>query len=157
MDSTIALFPMKRVFRNIDIILNHESFPYCKTHDQELSKLLWSLGAVITEIQNSELSEKVIYNQVISYLHTNYPDIKPITIQKLRKATKYYQLYSSYCMISTLIQQTGWKHVCIILKRCSDPDEIEFYLLMVRHYRWSQNQLKLQLMNGMYTSLQGSL
>lgn len=49
-----------------------------------------------------------------------------------------------------LVAIIGWTHNLIILQRCSDPLEREFYLRMTRKFGWSKNVLVHQIENQSY-------
>ena len=49
-----------------------------------------------------------------------------------------------------LVAQIGWTHNLIILQRCKDPLEREFYIRMTRKFGWSKNVLIHQIENQSY-------
>src|SRR5437016_3137629 len=52
--------------------------------------------------------------------------------------------------LAPLVREVGWSHNLIILERCKDPLEREFYLRMTRKFGWSKNVLIHQIENQSY-------
>jgi predicted nuclease of restriction endonuclease-like (RecB) superfamily len=52
--------------------------------------------------------------------------------------------------VQPLVAQIGWSHNLIILTRCNDPLEREFYLRMTAKCGWSKNVLAHQIENQSY-------
>ena len=48
------------------------------------------------------------------------------------------------------MREIAWSHNLIILERCGDPLEREFYLRMTRKFGWSKNVLIHQIENQSY-------
>jgi predicted nuclease of restriction endonuclease-like (RecB) superfamily len=49
-----------------------------------------------------------------------------------------------------LVANIGWTHNLIIIQRCSDPLEREFYLRMTKRFGWTKNVLIHQIENQSY-------
>ncbi|MDD4455660.1 MAG: PDDEXK nuclease domain-containing protein, partial [Candidatus Methanomethylophilaceae archaeon] len=49
-----------------------------------------------------------------------------------------------------LVREIGWSHNLVILQRCSDPLEREFYVRMTRKFGWSRSVLVHQIENQSY-------
>nr|WP_311529393.1 DUF1016 N-terminal domain-containing protein [uncultured Ralstonia sp.] len=47
--------------------------------------------------------------------------------------------------LAPLVREIGWSHNLIILERCKDAQECEFYLRMTRKLGWSKNVLAHQV------------
>ena len=46
--------------------------------------------------------------------------------------------------MTTRVREIGWTHNNIIMERCKDVLEREFYLRMTRKFGWTKNVLDLQ-------------
>ncbi|WP_155313434.1 DUF1016 N-terminal domain-containing protein [Desulfosarcina ovata] len=67
---------------------------------------------------------------------------KPI----LRNApVKFFQSYQNVEKLAPLMREIGWSHNIVIMERCSDPLEREFYIRMTRKFGWSKNVLVHQI------------
>ncbi|MHB8471854.1 MAG: PDDEXK nuclease domain-containing protein [Gammaproteobacteria bacterium] len=61
-----------------------------------------------------------------------------------------YQTYRDLPKVQPLVAQIGWTHNLVILQRCSDALEREFYIRMTRKFGWSKNVLIHQIENQSY-------
>jgi predicted nuclease of restriction endonuclease-like (RecB) superfamily len=48
------------------------------------------------------------------------------------------------------VQEIAWSHNIVILERCQDPLEREFYIRMTRKFGWSKNVLLHKIDNQSY-------
>jgi len=63
------------------------------------------------------------------------------------------EFYLCYCQdakVQPLAAQIGWTHNLVILQRCPDALEREFYLRMTRKFGWTKNVLTHQIENQSY-------
>ena len=63
---------------------------------------------------------------------------------------EFFLLYRDDAKVQPLVAQVGWSHNLIILQRCKDPQEREFYLRMTRKFGWTKNVLVHQIDNQSY-------
>lgn len=61
-----------------------------------------------------------------------------------------YLCYRELEKVQPLVAQIGWSHNLIVLQKCKDNLEREFYLRMTRKYGWSKNVLVHQIENQTY-------
>jgi len=63
---------------------------------------------------------------------------------------EFYLNYSNLPKVQPLVAQIGWTHNLVILQRCRDTLEREFYIRMTRKFGWSKNVLIHQIENQSY-------
>jgi predicted nuclease of restriction endonuclease-like (RecB) superfamily len=56
---------------------------------------------------------------------------------------QFYQEYHESPKLQPLIGEIGWTHNLVIMGRCKDLLEREFYIRMTRKFDWSKNVLTL--------------
>ena len=61
-----------------------------------------------------------------------------------------YESYQGIEKLAPLVRDIGWSHNIVILERCSDDLEREFYIRMTRKFGWSKNVLIHQIANQSY-------
>jgi predicted nuclease of restriction endonuclease-like (RecB) superfamily len=62
----------------------------------------------------------------------------------------FFEAYRGLEKLVPLVREIGWSHNLVILERCKDPLEREFYLRMTRKFGWSKNVLIHQIDNQSY-------
>jgi len=40
-----------------------------------------------------------------------------------------------------LVAEIGWSHNCVIIEKCKDPLQCEFYIKMTKHFGWTKDVL----------------
>jgi len=63
---------------------------------------------------------------------------------------QFYQEYQGSPKLQPLVGEIAWSHNLIIVQRCKDPLEREFYIRMTRKFGWSKNVLIHQIENQSY-------
>lgn len=66
------------------------------------------------------------------------------------------QFYLEYCTsekIQPLVGEISWSHNIVIMSRCKDPLQREFYIRMTRKFGWSKNVLIHQIENHSYEKM----
>ena len=63
---------------------------------------------------------------------------------------QFYLEYHDLAKFQPLVGEIGWTHNLVIMGRCKDHLEREFYIRMVRKFGWSKNVLIHQIENQSY-------
>lgn len=63
---------------------------------------------------------------------------------------QFYLEYHGIEKLQPLVGEISWSHNLVIMSRCKDPLEREFYLRMARKFGWSKNVLIHQIENQSY-------
>jgi len=63
---------------------------------------------------------------------------------------QFYLEYSSSANLQPLVGEIAWAHNLVIMSKCKDPLEREFYLRLTRKFGWSKNVLVHQIDNQSY-------
>lgn len=62
----------------------------------------------------------------------------------------FFELYRQHEKLAPLVREIAWAHNLVIMSKCKDPLEREFYLRMTRKFGWSKNVLIHQIENQSY-------
>ena len=121
-----------------------------KAVNKELISLYWDIGQIIVERQEGNTWGKSVVEQLAKDLQAEFPEVRgfsPRNIWNMRN------LYLNYCKSQKLQQlaaEIGWMHNIVIIEKCKDDLEREFYLRMTRKFGWSRNVLIHQIENQSY-------
>lgn len=118
--------------------------------NKELVGLYWDIGRLIVERQQSEGWGKGVVEQLSTDLRVAFPGVGGFSVQNLWYMRQFYQEYSATPKLQPLVGEIGWAHNLLILSRCKDAQEREFYLRMTRKFGWSKNVLIHQIDNQSY-------
>lgn len=118
--------------------------------NQELVGLYWDIGRLIVERQQTEGRGKAVVAQLAADLQADYPGTGGFSASNLWRMKGFFETYSATAKLAPLVREVGWSHNLLILERCKDEHEREFYLRMTRKFGWSKNVLAHQIDNQSY-------
>ncbi len=121
-----------------------------KAVNSELVGLYWDIGRMIVERQVGETWGKAIVKQLAGDLQREFPGIGGFSASNLWRMKAFFESYVGIEKLAPLVREIGWSHNIVILERCSDSLEREFYIRMTRKFGWSKNVLIHQIENQSY-------
>lgn len=121
-----------------------------KSVNKQLVGLYWDIGRIIVERQAAEGWGKAIVQQLAGDLQREFPGVGGFSASNLWRMKAFHEAYRASEKLAPLVREIAWSHNIIIMERCSDPLEREFYLRMTRKFGWSKNVLIHQIENQSY-------
>jgi len=121
-----------------------------KAVNKELVGLYWDIGRIIAKRQSNTDQGSAIVEQLAADLQKEFPGIKGFSRRNVFYMREFYLNYSELPKVQPLVAQIGWTHNLIIMQRCKDPQQREFYIRMTRKFGWSKNVLIHQIENQSY-------
>lgn len=118
--------------------------------NKELVGLYWDIGGMIARRQKNEGWGKSVVERLASDLQQEFPGIKGFSVQNLWYMRQFYLEYHDSEKLQPLVGEISWSHNLVIMSRCKDPLEREFYLRMTHEFGWSRNVLVHQIENQSY-------
>ena len=124
-----------------------------KAVNKELVGLYWDIGRMIVGRQHDESWGKAVVQQLAGDLQREFPGTGGFSASNLWRMKAFFEAYSASEKLAPLVREIGWSHNLIILERCNDLLEREFYLRMTRKFGWSKNVLIHQIENQSYEKI----
>ncbi len=121
-----------------------------KAVNRELISLYWDIGRLIVTRQEGETWGKSIVKSLAEDLQIEFPGISGFSASNLWRMKLFYESYEGKEKLAPLVREIGWSHNLIIMEKCKDDLEREFYLRMARKYGWTKNVLIHQVENQTY-------
>ncbi|GAB7078927.1 hypothetical protein JCM14635_06000 [Megalodesulfovibrio paquesii] len=115
-----------------------------------LVSLYWEIGRVIVERQHAAGWGKAVVEQLAADLQAEFPGVSGFSASNLWRMKALFEAYAGLEKLAPLVREIGWSHNLVILERCKDSLEREFYLRMTRKFGWSKNVLIHQIANQSY-------
>jgi predicted nuclease of restriction endonuclease-like (RecB) superfamily len=112
--------------------------------------LYWDIGKMIVARQRGETWGKSVVQKLADDLQTEFPGIGGFSASNLWRMRLFYETYAPVEKLAPLVREIAWSHNLLILERCSDPLEREFYIRTTRKFGWSKNILIHQIENQSY-------
>lgn len=121
-----------------------------KAVNRELISLYWDIGKSIVEKQEFYGWGKSIVETLSKELASEFPGIKGFSTANLWRMRNFYVTYKANEKLAPLVREISWSKNLVILEKCKDDLEREFYLKMTRKFGWTKNVLVHQIENKSY-------
>lgn len=121
-----------------------------KAANKELVLLYWDIGRAIVDRQSNEAWGKAVVENLAKDLQKEFPGIQGFSARNIWRMRDFFVTYQNNEKLSPLVTEIGWTHNLIILVKCKDDLEREFYIRMTRKYGWTKNILSAHLDNKSY-------
>ena len=121
-----------------------------KAVNQELIALYWDIGKMITDRQKDDSWGKMIIPQLAADLRSEFPGISGFSVSNLWRIKRFFETYSDNEKLAPLVREIGWTHNLLVLEKCKDDLEREFYIRMIRKMGWTKDVLINHIENKTY-------
>jgi len=118
--------------------------------NEQLIGLYWDIGRLIVERQQGDSWGRSVVEQLARDLQAEFPGLGGFSAANLWRMRRFYETYTSNEKLAPLVREIGWSHNLVILEKCKDILEREFYLRMTRRMGWTKNVLIHQIENQTY-------
>ena len=121
-----------------------------KVVNKELITLYWDIGRSITERQQSEGWGKSVVEHLAKDLQTSFPGMGGFSSRNIWYMRTFYLCYSENTKLQPMVAEISWTNNLLIMEKCKDDLEREFYIRMTRKHGWTKNVLIHQIENQSY-------
>lgn len=118
--------------------------------NREMISLYWDIGRMIQERLERESWGKSVVETLAHDLQREFPGIAGFSASNLWRMRVFHGEYAGVEKLAPLVREIGWSHNLIIMEKCKDPQEREFYIKMTRKFGWTKNVLAVQIDNQAY-------
>lgn len=115
----------------------------------KLINLYWEIGKSISEKQ-SESWGKSIVPTLSAELQKEFPGIAGFSVSNLWQMAQFYSEYQGVKNLQPLVGEISWTKHLVIINKCKDNLERQFYILATKKFGWSKNVLIHQIENKTY-------
>jgi len=150
MSKTLLPRDYETLFTEVKERVRVAQYQALKTVNKQLIGLYWDIGRMIVARQAGETWGKSIVQQLAGDLQKEFPGIKGFSAQNLWYMRQFYLEYQCIAKLQPMVGEISWSHNLVIMSRCKDLLEREFYLRMTRKFGWSRNVLIHQIENQSY-------
>lgn len=93
---------------------------------------------------------KAVVEQLSNDLQKEYPGQSGWSARNLWLMKQFYEVYQNNEFLQPLAAEIGWTHNVLIMSKCKDDLQREFYIRMTKKYGWTKKVLINQLENNAY-------
>jgi predicted nuclease of restriction endonuclease-like (RecB) superfamily len=120
-----------------------------KAVNLHLIHLYWDLGKAITEKQALGWG-KAIVPSLSAELKKEFPEMTGFSVTNLWYMAQLYSEYHGVSNLQPLVGEISWTKNIIILSKCKDNQERQFYIMSTKKYGWTKDVLTHQIENKTY-------
>ena len=121
-----------------------------KAVNRELIALYWDIGRIIVTRQENQGWGRSVVERLAADLQQEFPGITGFSARNIWYMRGFYLCYHANEKLQPLVAEIGWTHNLIILDKCEDDLQREFYLRMTRKFGWTKNVLALRIEDQTY-------
>ncbi|MBM4163096.1 MAG: DUF1016 domain-containing protein [Lentisphaerae bacterium] len=118
--------------------------------NKELLTLYWDLGESIHRKQDALGWGRSVVETLASDLQAEFPGRNGFSARNLWNMRDFYTEYSARPKLQPLVAEISWAKNLVIMARCKDDLEREFYLRATARFGWTKAVLQHQIDNKSY-------
>jgi len=139
--------------KEIKELIYRRQYEALKKVSTELIQLYWEIGEEIDRQQREQGWGKSVVEVLSKELQKEFPGIQGFSARNIWRMRNFYLEYSQMVNLppSTteiqkpnlppLVADVGWSHNCVIIEKCKDPLQREFYIKMTKRFGWTKDVL----------------
>jgi predicted nuclease of restriction endonuclease-like (RecB) superfamily len=135
---------------NIKQRIRSAQYEALKSVNKELIALYWDIGKMIADRQKGETWGKSVVEQLAVDLQKEFSGIGGFSVQNLWYMRQFYTEYRNNNKLQPLVGEISWAKNLVIMSKCKNDLEREFYIRMTRRMGWTKNVLIHQIENKTY-------
>jgi predicted nuclease of restriction endonuclease-like (RecB) superfamily len=121
--------------------IHQAQYEAMKLVNKTLLALYWEIGKSIVEKQKEHGWGKAIVETLSKDLQNEYPGMQGYSARNLWYMRNFYAQYKDNAKLQPMVAEISWSHNLVIMEKCNDDLERQFYIQMTKKYGWSKNVL----------------
>lgn len=111
----------------------------------ELVGMYWDIGGLLLARKALATHGQAVVKRLAADLQTTYPGTGGFSASNLWRCKVFRESYQASPKLAPLVREIGWSHNLLILERCEQEHEREFYLRMTKRMGWTKAVLAHQI------------
>lgn len=112
-----------------------------KAVNKEMIALYWEVGKRITEQQTTLGWGKSVVENLSRDIQKEFPGIKGFGVSNMWDMARFYTEYQSNEILQPLVGEISWTKHIVILTKCKETRQRQFYILATKKYGWTKDVL----------------
>lgn len=112
-----------------------------KAVNKEMIALYWEIGRRITEQQTTLGWGKSVVENLSRDIQKEFPGIKGFGARNMWDMARFYAEYQSNEILQPLVAEISWSKHTVILTKCKETRQRQFYILATKKYGWTKDVL----------------
>lgn len=112
-----------------------------KAVNREMIALYWEIGKRITEQQTALGWGKSVVENLSRDIQKEFPGIQGFGVRNMWDMARFYAEYQSNEFLQPLVAEISWSKHIVILTKCKETQQRQFYILATKKYGWTKDVL----------------
>ncbi|WP_367026871.1 PDDEXK nuclease domain-containing protein [Methylococcus sp. ANG] len=130
--------------------IRQRQYQALRAANKELLALYWWMGETISRRQTEQGWGKAVVESLAHDLQAAFPGRNGFSARNLWNMLDFYRAYADKPKLQPLVAEISWAKNLLIMARCKDDLEREFYLRATARFGWTKNVLQHQIDNQSY-------
>lgn len=122
-------------------LIHKKQYQVLKSINSETVNLYWEIGEEIYRQQEENDWGKSIVQVLSTELQKEFPRAKGYSAANLWRIRNFYLTYRDSEKLAPLVREISWSNNIIIMEKCKDDLQREFYIQMVKRHGWTKRIL----------------
>lgn len=122
-------------------LIHKKQYQVLKVMNAETINLYWEIGEEIYNQQTEKGWGKSIVQVLSKELQKEFPGAKGYSAANLWRMRNFYLNYRDSEKLAPLVREISWSNNVVIMEKCKDDLQKEFYLQMTIRYGWTKRIL----------------
>jgi predicted nuclease of restriction endonuclease-like (RecB) superfamily len=118
--------------------------------NRELLALYWDIGRLIDQRQQGETWGRAVVENLARDLRAEFPGVSGFSAANLWRIKQFYEAYARDEKLAPLVREISWTKNLVIIERCKQSAERQFYLERPKQFGWTKNVLVHHIENRTY-------
>lgn len=125
----------------ITLRIRSAQYEALKAVNKEMIALYWEIGKRITEQQAISGWGKSVVETLSRDIQKEFPGIKGFGVSNMWDMARFYAEYQSNEILQPLVGEISWSKHIVILTKCKEAQQRQFYILATRKFGWTKDVL----------------
>ncbi|OKZ06499.1 MAG: hypothetical protein BHV75_18620 [Bacteroides oleiciplenus] len=125
----------------ITLRIRSAQYEALKAINKEMIALYWEIGKRITEQQAISGWGKSVVETLSRDIQKEFPGIKGFGVSNMWDMARFYAEYQSNEILQPLVGEISWSKHIVILTKCKETQQRQFYILATRKFGWTKDVL----------------
>ena len=112
-----------------------------KAVNKEMIALYWEVGKRITEQQTALGWGKSVVENLSRDIQKEFPGIQGFGVRNMWDMARFYAEYQLNEILQPLVAEISWSKHIVILTKCKETQQRQFYILATKKYGWTKDVL----------------
>ena len=122
-------------------LIHKKQYHVLKIMNMETINLYWEIGEEIYRQQEINGWGKSIVKILSKELQKEFPGAKGYSAANLWRMRNFYLSYRNSEKLAPLVREISWSNNVVIMEKCKDDLQREFYIQMAKRYGWTKRIL----------------